>query len=185
MLTKQGVKLWTDGSPWVGNIAISFPYLDTEGDPHSRDRPSGNRRRLQHEPHPRTARRHPGQSRPPRLADGVPANGDLAIDLALDAYEAAPERHNLVGSDHRWRLEHAGAGTRRQFDRAARLGVHVSMAPFQYYYWGDLLDGQMFAPEHGSPWQSSPTQWPPARACPSTTTDRCRRRRRYSASPPR
>lgn len=29
MLTKSGVKLWTDGSPWVGNIAISFPYLDT------------------------------------------------------------------------------------------------------------------------------------------------------------
>ena len=29
-LTKAGVKLWTDGSPWVGNIAISFPYLDTE-----------------------------------------------------------------------------------------------------------------------------------------------------------
>ncbi|HPY23414.1 MAG TPA: amidohydrolase family protein, partial [Mycobacterium sp.] len=29
-LVKRGVKLWTDGSPWVGNIGISFPYLDTE-----------------------------------------------------------------------------------------------------------------------------------------------------------
>ena len=29
-LVKQGVKLWTDGSPWVGNIGISFPYLDSE-----------------------------------------------------------------------------------------------------------------------------------------------------------
>lgn len=28
-----------------------------------------------------------------------------------------------------------------QFDRAASLGVYVSMSPFQYY-WGDLLDGQ-------------------------------------------
>ena len=28
------------------------------------------------------------------------------------------------------------------------------MSPFQYYYWGELLDGQMFAPEHGAPWQS-------------------------------
>lgn len=29
-LAKAGVKLWTDGSVWVGNVAISFPYLDTE-----------------------------------------------------------------------------------------------------------------------------------------------------------
>ena len=26
------------------------------------------------------------------------------------------------------------------------------MAPFQYYYWGDLLDGQIFDHEHGSQW---------------------------------
>ena len=24
-----GIKIWSDGSPWVGNIATSFPYLDT------------------------------------------------------------------------------------------------------------------------------------------------------------
>ncbi len=26
---QTGVKTWSDGSPWVGNIATSFPYLDT------------------------------------------------------------------------------------------------------------------------------------------------------------
>jgi predicted amidohydrolase YtcJ len=26
------------------------------------------------------------------------------------------------------------------------------MGPFQFQYWGDLLDGQMFAHEHGSQW---------------------------------
>ena len=30
MLRKQGIKLWADGSPWVGNVAMSSPYLDTE-----------------------------------------------------------------------------------------------------------------------------------------------------------
>ena len=80
------------------------------------------------------------------------ANGDLAMDLALDAYEDALGRHSLLGTDHRWRLEHCGAGTRAHFDRAARLGVHVSMAPFQYYYWGELLDGAMFEHEHGARW---------------------------------
>jgi predicted amidohydrolase YtcJ len=30
MLYKQGIKLWADGSPWIGNIANTFPYIDTE-----------------------------------------------------------------------------------------------------------------------------------------------------------
>ena len=29
MLRQVGIKIWVDGSPWVGNIALSFPYLDT------------------------------------------------------------------------------------------------------------------------------------------------------------
>jgi len=153
-LVKQGVKLWTDGSPWVGNIGISFPYLDTEAtrragiDPATAGGPqSMNYTRAELDA---------------VLDKAVPAgwqiafhsNGDLAIDLALDAYEAALTRHGLAGSDHRWRIEHLGGGIRRHFDRAAKLGVYVSMAPFQYYYWGDLLDGQMFDHEHGSRWQA-------------------------------
>lgn len=83
------------------------------------------------------------------------SNGDLAIDLALDAYEAALTRHGWPrAATCAWRIEHLGGGTRRRFDRAAALGVYVSMAPFQYYYWGDLLDGQMFDHEHGSRWQA-------------------------------
>jgi predicted amidohydrolase YtcJ len=152
MLIKSGVKLWTDGSPWVGNIAISFPYLDS--------------------PATRTAGIDPAKAggvdsmnytrdqldaildvaAPAGWQMAFHANGDLALDLALDAYEAALTRHGLLGTDHRWRLEHAGAGTRAHFDRAARLGVHVSMAPFQYYYWGDLLAGQMFDTQRGSQW---------------------------------
>ncbi len=152
LLTKAGVKLWTDGSPWVGNIAISFPYLDTPA-----TRTAGI--------DPATAGGAASMNYTRDQLDAIldaaapagwqmafHANGDLALDLALDAYEDALTRHGLLGTDHRWRLEHAGAGTRRHFDRAARLGVHVSLAPFQYYYWGDLLDGQMFDPQHGAQW---------------------------------
>jgi len=154
MLTKQGVKLWTDGSPWVGNIAISFPYLSTEatktagidpavaGGPQSMNYTRGQLDAIL------------DKAAPAGWQMSFHANGDLAIDLALDAYEAALHKHGLIGTDHRWRLEHVGAGTRRHFDRAAGLGVYVSMAPFQYYYWGDLLDGQIFDHEHGSRWQS-------------------------------
>jgi predicted amidohydrolase YtcJ len=154
MLTKAGVKLWTDGSVWVGNVAISFPYLDTETTRTAGIDPavaggagSMNYTRAQLDA-------ILDQAVPAGWQMAFHANGDLAIELALDAYEDALERHHLIGTDHRWRLEHAGAGTRRHFDRAARLGVHVSMSPFQYYYWGDLLDGQIFDHEHGAPWQS-------------------------------
>ena len=151
-LTKTGVKLWTDGSPWVGNIAISFPYLDTEAtrtagiDPATAGgAQSMNYTRAQLD-------EILDHAAPKGWQMAFHANGDLALDLALDAYEDALNRHGLLGTDHRWRLEHCGAGTREHFDRAARLGVHVSLAPFQYYYWGELLDGSMFSPEHGARW---------------------------------
>lgn len=151
-LTKAGVKLWTDGSPWVGNIAISFPYLDTEATRTAGIDPAtaGGAQSMNYSREQLDAILD--RAAPAGWQMAFHANGDLALDLALDAYEDALTRHGLLGSDHRWRLEHCGAGTRAQFDRAARLGVHVSLAPFQYYYWGDLLDGAMFDPEHGARW---------------------------------
>ncbi|MCV7054541.1 amidohydrolase [Mycolicibacterium gilvum] len=151
-LTKTGVKLWTDGSPWVGNIAISFPYLDSEA-----TRTAGIDPATAGGAHSMNYSREQldailDKAAPAGWQMAFHANGDLALDLALDAYEDALTRHDLLGTDHRWRLEHCGAGTREHFDRAARLGVHVSLAPFQYYYWGDLLDGAIFDHEHGSRW---------------------------------
>ena len=153
-LIKQGVKLWTDGSPWVGNIGISFPYLDTEATRRAGIDPAtaGGTRSMNYSREQLDAVLD--KAAPSGWQMAFHSNGDLAIDLALDAYEGALRKHKLLGSDHRWRLEHLGAGTRRHFDRAAALGVHISLAPFQYYYWGDLLDGQMFDPAHGAPWQS-------------------------------
>ncbi len=29
MVRQVGIKIWSDGSPWIGNIALSFAYLDT------------------------------------------------------------------------------------------------------------------------------------------------------------
>lgn len=152
-LAKVGVKLWTDGSPWVGNIATSFPYLSTPATQVAGIDPAvaGGARSLNY-----TRAQLDDildRAAPHEWSMSFHANGDLAIDLALDAYEDALHRHHLLGTDHRWRLEHLGAGRREQFDRAASLGVHLSLAPFQYNYWGDLLDGQMFDHEIGSQWQ--------------------------------
>ncbi len=153
-LVKRGVKLWTDGTPWIGNVALSFPYLDT---------PATETAGI----NPATAGGIDSLNFTRETVDSViddavahgwglsfHCNGDLAIDFALAAYEDGLTRHGLLGTDHRWRLEHLGAGRPDQFQRAARLGVYLSMSPFQYYYWGDLLDGQMFDHEHGARWQA-------------------------------
>ena len=153
LLVKQGLKLWADGSPWIGNVAITFPYLDTEAT------------RLAHIDPTKagTAALNYNRDDLDAILDAnVPlgwqmsfhVNGDMGLDVVLDAYERALSRHKLLGTDHRWRVEHVGAGRKDQFDRAKRLGVYVSMSPFQFYYWGDLLDGQMFAPQFGSQWQA-------------------------------
>ena len=164
MLRKQGIKLWADGSPWVGNIALSFPYLDTPtvraagirpGIPTAMnygreqldailDQLAGDQLRfdLQNQSSLRTE----------NWQMAIHVNGDAAVDVVLDAFEAALTRHNLLGTDHRWRLEHLGAARPEQLKRAASLGVFASMGPFQFQYWGDLLDGEMFDGEHGSQW---------------------------------
>lgn len=151
-LAKAGVKLWTDGSPWVGNIAISFPYLDSEANRTAGIDPAtaGGVQSMNYTREQLDAILDNAAPKGWQMA--FHANGDLALDLALDCYEDGLTRHGLLGTDHRWRLEHCGAGTREHFDRAAWLGVHVSMSPFQYYYWGDLLDGAIFDHEHGARW---------------------------------
>ena len=80
-------------------------------------------------------------------------NGDVGFDVVLDAYARALAKFNPLGSDHRWRVEHLGAARKDQFERAAALGVTCSLSPFQYIYWGDLLDGVMFDSAYGAQWQ--------------------------------
>lgn len=152
MVRKNGIKLWADGSPWLGTVAQSFGYLDN---PRTKQAqiilgPLGekgmNYTRLQLD-------QMLDKYTPMGYQMAFHCNGDVGFDVVLDAYENALNKYNLMGTDHRWRVEHLGAARADQFQRAERLGVTVSLAPFQYIYWGDLLDGTMFKPEYGSQWQ--------------------------------
>lgn len=153
LLVKGGIKLWADGSPWIGNVAITFPYLETE---------ATKRAGITNE---RTGDKGLNYTRtdidnilnkfaPSGNQMSVHVNGDLGLDIVLDAFEHALNKFALTGTHHGWRVEHVGAGRKDQFERAARLGVQISMSPFQFYYWGDLLDGQMFESKYGSQWQA-------------------------------
>ena len=39
LFRQVGIKIWVDGSPWIGNIDLSFPYLDTDATAPSASRP--------------------------------------------------------------------------------------------------------------------------------------------------
>lgn len=147
LLRQIGIKTWADGSPWVGNIATSFPYLNTEatavmglGRDHY-GQPNYDRDQLVE-----LARQYVGEGW--QLACHV--HGDLSVDDVLDAWEQVIEEFGLT--DHRFRLEHVGAMTPAQFERAATLGVSASLFIDHVYYWGDVLVDDLFGPEHGSRW---------------------------------
>ncbi len=149
---KVGIKLWADGSPWIGNVAISFEYLDN---------PTTRTAQMELGPRGEAEMNYTRAQLDAILDELVPTgyqiafhcNGDVGFDVVLDAYARALVKFNLLGSDHRWRVEHLGAARRDQFERAAALGVTCSLSPFQYIYWGDLLDGTMFESQYGSQWQ--------------------------------
>ncbi|MFB2596274.1 amidohydrolase [Herbiconiux sp. P17] len=150
LVRQVGIKTWADGSPWVGNILLSFPYLDTPAtrsigvQPGSHGSANYTREQLDEV----VERYFPDGW---QLACHV--HGDLAVDRVLDCWEALLERHPRTG--HRLRMEHVGAMTPAQFERAAALGVTASILIDHVYYWGEVLVDDLFGPEHGGPWANA------------------------------
>jgi predicted amidohydrolase YtcJ len=147
MVRQVGIKIWWDGSPWIGNIDLTFPYLDT--------------------PATRISGVTPGSCgcanyTRDQLTGIVEAyfplgwqmachvQGDAGIDTILDVYEDALRKHPRA--DHRLRLEHVGAITDKQLRRAANLGVTCSIFVDQIHYWGDVIVDGLFGPERGDRW---------------------------------
>jgi predicted amidohydrolase YtcJ len=77
-------------------------------------------------------------------------HGDHGVDTILDIYEDALRR--WPREDHRLRLEHVGAITPAQLQRAHDLGVTCSVFVDQIHYWGDVIVDGLFGPEKGDVW---------------------------------
>ncbi|MBH0130497.1 amidohydrolase [Salinibacterium sp. NK8237] len=146
VVSQIGIKTWADGSPWVGNIATSFPYLTNATttamglEPGHRGTANFSEDELRE-----ISRNYAAQGW--QLA--CHAHGDLAIDSVLNAWETVITELGLT--DHRFRLEHVGAITPAQCERAATLGVTVSVFVDHIHYWGDVLVDKLFG-EPGMRW---------------------------------
>jgi predicted amidohydrolase YtcJ len=147
MFRQVGIKIWVDGSPWIGNIDLSFPYLDTDAT-RSIGVPPGSCG------HPNYTREQLTEIVGAYFPKGWPmachVQGDAGVDTILDVYEQALQ-HN-PRPDHRLRLEHVGAIRPEQLQRAHDLGVTCSLFVDQIHYWGDIIVDGLFGPEHGERW---------------------------------
>jgi predicted amidohydrolase YtcJ len=147
IVRQVGIKIWVDGSPWIGNIALSFPYLDTEATRTIGVRPGscGGANYTAEQLTEIVAAYYPLGW---QMACHV--QGDAGVDTILDVYEEALQRNPR--DDHRLRLEHVGAIRPDQLRRAADLGVTCSIFVDQIHYWGDVIVDGLFGPERGSRW---------------------------------
>ncbi|OBI41592.1 amidohydrolase [Mycobacterium sp. E796] len=147
MLRQVGIKIWVDGSPWIGNIALSFPYLDTDAT-RAIGVPPGSCGCANYTAE--QLREIVGAYYPSGWQMACHVQGDAGVDTILDVYEEALKRHPR--DDHRLRLEHVGAIRPEQLRRAADLGVTCSIFVDQIHYWGDVIVDGLFGPERGSRW---------------------------------
>ena len=147
MLRQIGIKIWVDGSPWIGNIDLTFPYLDTAATrtigvtPGSCGHANYTREQLAE---------IVGAYFPLGWPMACHVQGDAGVDTILDVYEEALRANPR--DDHRLRLEHVGAIRPDQLRRAAGLGVTCSIFVDQIHYWGDVIVDGLFGPDRGSRW---------------------------------
>lgn len=147
MVRQVGIKIWVDGSPWIGNIDLTFPYLDTDATrtigvvPGSCGHANYTKEQLAE---------IVGTFFPQGWQLACHVHGDAGVDTILDVYQEALER--WPRNDHRLRLEHVGAITPEQLRRAHALGVTCSLFVDHLHYWGDVLVDGLFGPEHGGRW---------------------------------
>ncbi len=149
MFRQIGIKMWADGSPWIGNIATSFPYLTNDrtaaiglGPDH---RGCANYTAEQ-------ARAIAEAYLPRGWQLACHVHGDVAVDMMLDVFEKVLDEHGRP--DHRTRFEHCGTMTREQYRRAAELGITCSLFVDHIYYWGDVLVESLFG-ERAEDWANA------------------------------
>ncbi len=147
VLRQVGIKIWVDGSPWIGNIDLTFPYLDTVATRTIGVVPgSCGHANYTHEQLTEIV----GSYFPLGWQMACHVHGDAGVDTILDVYDAALRHHPRP--DHRLRLEHVGAIRPDQLQRATGLGVTCSIFVDQIHYWGDVIVDGLFGQQRGSRW---------------------------------
>jgi predicted amidohydrolase YtcJ len=134
LFRQVGAKVWSDGSPWIGNIETSFGYEDSPST-HSIGLHPGHRGCSNYTSEDLLAIGRTYLAAGWQIACHV--HGDLAVDTVLDVVEALAGQYPDAAA--RFRLEHCGSITPEQLARAHALGATASFFVAHIHFYGDVL----------------------------------------------
>ncbi|NIA70386.1 amidohydrolase [Pelagibius litoralis] len=145
-LWMAGVKIHADGSPFVGNIWLTKPYLET----------STTLERMHLSPGHTGGPNYPADFFEMMVRNyfgqgwqmSVHTQGDRTIDMVLDLVETILEE--TPRDDHRFRLEHCALMREDQIVRAKDLGVQCSFFINHITHWGGPIEDALFGPERAA-----------------------------------
>lgn len=138
-----GIKVWADGSPFVGTAWLTRPYLNSEVTLKGLSLEHDHVGHMNYEPEKlrELIDRHASQGW--QIATHV--QGDKTIDAVLDVYEATLQK--FPSATRPFRLEHCGTMRDDQIARAHAMGVVCSIFVPHVYHWGDPIRDALLGPE--------------------------------------
>ena len=151
-----GTKFFSDGSPYSGTMAVKEDYLDTELTQKlsfDRSQPKGL---LNHTDKKITQKVCEVHNQGKHKSIATHSHGERAIDQMLDAYEKSLEGKQTSG-DFRYRMEHLGLITKDQVQRAAELGVTLTLYPDHIHYYGEALANDILGSDRAN--RFTPVGW--------------------------
>jgi predicted amidohydrolase YtcJ len=134
MLTIYAMKIVGDGSNQTKTAAQTVPYLGGS----SKGQPNFDAQQLKSMVAEVKAQGWPVS---------IHSNGDLTLDLALDAIEQVYGAYPLTGVN---RIEHCTITRPERIERMAALGVQPSFLMNHVYFYGAAYRDQLFGPERAS-----------------------------------
>lgn len=142
----MGVKVFIDGSPYAGGMAMNEPYLDSDLTREGLGIPTGTMGHLNFDDEMLFSIVRNYHQQGWQIAAHV--QGERAIEQFLNAVEAAQE--HFPRQDHRHRMEHNALITSEQLERATELGVTTSFYIEHISFYGDALHEAIVGPERAS-----------------------------------
>lgn len=145
-LWMAGVKIHADGSPFIGNIWLTDPYLSNEITLERMDLKPG------HTGGPNYPQEYFEQMLREYFNQGwqmtIHTQGDRTIDMVLDLVETI--LRETPRDDHRFRLEHCALMRADQITKAHELGVQCSFFINHITHWGAPIEDALFGPERAA-----------------------------------
>jgi predicted amidohydrolase YtcJ len=133
--TVLGPKLWIDGSPYAGGMAMKEPYLANSFTQKKLGISEGSLGHLTYDD--ASLEKLIGQYHQQGWQISAHVQGERAAKQFMDALEKVLKNHPR--KDHRHRMEHNALVTASQLSRAKKLGITVSFYIDHINYYGDAL----------------------------------------------